>query len=342
MESLVRINTSVCFVLGHSLNALLAYFILKHSTAELRIYARILQQTVVVNSLYLCMVFAFGPICVSSPFGSMYYGVGPLARTAMADGVIDESARAWNITLYIVWIYTVYAIQFTVGAQFIFRYRALCYGKVMSGREYAAVLAVTLVLSAVCIPLLVLSNSSLPPPVGIFDAVGMPYNANIALATLNLSNTGLSSLVFSITTSLAVALYALIAGCSVRVWLYMRRALADLPAESRVQVSQINVIFVVQAVVPTVFDFLPTMLIRILGAIHLSPGPYTTTYALIFFNWGPLVNALAVFGVVKPYRKGLMEMLKRPCRGISPVTVKPLHSLSALFTIRPRTPGMHS
>lgn len=336
MDSLVRLNTSLCLVVGLSLNSLLYYFILKHSTADLRVYVRILLQTVVFNALYLCAVYAFGPVYVANSAGTMTYGVGPLVRSALVDGVNDAENRAWNITVYAVWLYTKNAIQFTVGAQFIFRYRALCHGSVMSGRCYSVVLGSTLLVAlAVCLPLLLVSNPTTSPPMGIFDSVGMPHNVSIALATLNLPSNGMGTVFFAFTTSLEVGLYATIACCSVRMWLHMRRALAQLPAESLIRTSQINAVFVVQALVPTLFDFAPSMFVRLLGAVlHISAaGPYTTTYVLMLFNWGPIVGALAVFGVVKPYRRVLGKVVRKLC-GKANVSKPQKHQASVLYITR--------
>lgn len=334
MESLVRINTTVCFFGGLSLNSLLCYLILWHSTDELRVYARILLQTVILNSLYLCAVYVFAPICVASTAGAMYYGVGPLVRTSIAGGVVDAEARTWNIALYALCVYTVCAIQFTLGAQFIFRYRALCHGSVMSGWGYASMLAATLLITASLIPFVLFSNSSTPPPIEIFDAGGLPHNASVAVATVGLPDDRMSSLSLLFSTVLTLGLYVLIAGCSVRIWLYIRRSVADLPVESRIHASQVNTIFVIQAMVPTLFDFVPTMLIRGLRVARYSAGPYTTTYAMMIFNWGPLFNALAVFVVVRPYRKALSGVAKRLCGGSQPMSSKVQSRVSALFTVR--------
>jgi len=53
LEELNILNGRLCFVLGIPLNALLVWLILRHSSAELRVYRKVLLQAAINDSLFL-------------------------------------------------------------------------------------------------------------------------------------------------------------------------------------------------------------------------------------------------------------------------------------------------
>ena len=95
---LARTNITVCFFSGVTVNLLL-FLIRRHSTDELRIYARLLLQTVVVSIGYLCITYAFTIAFLSTASGTIIR-VGPLARAG-----VDGPTRVWNATLYSIWVF---------------------------------------------------------------------------------------------------------------------------------------------------------------------------------------------------------------------------------------------
>lgn len=139
VHAAVAANCNAGFLVGVLLNALLTYLILRYSSAELQVYARVLLQTVVVNTSFLLMEVLFMPVEVAGVSGTVLYGVGWATREN--DGT--SAARTWNFLLSMVSMYALYFSQFSVIAPFIFRYCALCRGWVLSGGAYAAVLGVS-------------------------------------------------------------------------------------------------------------------------------------------------------------------------------------------------------
>lgn len=311
MELLPRANTSVCFFVGVPANALLCYLIARHSPEALRVYGRLLLQTVVVNTLFLCIAYALCPVIVSTEFGMMTYCVGPLAREGATGG-----ARVWNSALQFIWIYMVWMSQFTVSTQFIYRYRALCHGSGLSFGSYLLLAVAIMLATGFFVPLLLLSGAHTAlPPREIYSVAGIPPDTNIALAMVHLPGDTLGTLVYPLSIVLSFGVYALMSYYSVRIWWHLRSAFDDpnLPERTRQLATQINVILMVQAVLPFLFDFVPAMAVRGLIAIHY-PNPYVMTYAQVMLNWTPVIDGLVIVAVVRPYRSAACKMLRLPCR----------------------------
>jgi len=98
----------------------------------------------------------------------------------------------------------------------------------------------------------------------------------------------------------------------VYVILHLRRPVAELSSCSRARQfsTQINVVLVVQAVSPLVFELTP----NILTAASTMLGVRISTASAMFtalLNWAPLVNALSIMLIVRPYRQAVWRMATR-------------------------------
>jgi len=115
--------------------------------------------TTLADNISSCIVYAFTPIFVSTAYGTIIYGVGPLAIR----GNIFGTTRAWNGILYATLVYLLWLSQFSVAAQFVFRYFALCREKLLSFGEYTGLMALAMLLSGFSIPLFIFGNTSSAP-----------------------------------------------------------------------------------------------------------------------------------------------------------------------------------
>lgn len=123
---------------------------------------------------------------------------------------------------------------------------------------------------------------------------------------------------------LSTATYGVIVWCSIRIWLYMRESLTLVAsgasvqaAKTRAMATQLNVVLVVQALTPLCLELVPTIFLA--GAtLAKYPTRVPSSLMTLFLNWAPLVNALSVMIIVKPYRRVLVRYCaKRSGRTLS-------------------------
>lgn len=108
-----------------------------------------------------------------------------------------------------------------------------------------------------------------------------------------------------------ITVNAIIAWCSVRIWLFLRRSIKELGADSRVQPlsAQINVVLLWQALTPVVFELGPNLVYAFSNSFGLQ-SVSTTAMVSALFNWAPLVNALSIIVIVKPYRQAVWRAVR--------------------------------
>lgn len=99
--------------------------------------------------------------------------------------------------------------------------------------------------------------------------------------------------------------------CSVRVWLFLRRSVSNLTTNSRVRhlSTQLNVVLVVQALTPFALELAPNLLSVVVAFLGYRI-PSATALLSALLNWAPLVNALSVMLIVKPYRRVICRALR--------------------------------
>lgn len=229
-----------------------------------------------------------------------------------------------------------WAGQLVVVAQFLFRYYALCRGRVLLVGVYAAVLAVVLLAIGSTILIALASGMGTNPPLKeIYAAVGLLPDADIALTVVLLpENTTAAGFIFLLQLLMTAAVYAVVIWCSVRMWSHLRTAFAmgaNLSAtrKTRQLAVQINIVLMVQAILPLLLDFTPTMMVTWLAATNHS-DPYVIFYLEQLVNWSPLINGTAVICVVRPYRKAVTGMLKRTFPQVTGVSSQTVQSVSQM------------
>lgn len=121
------------------------------------------------------------------------------------------------------------------------------------------------------------------------------------------------------------ATYTVIVVCSVRVWLFMRRSFALIAscsdgtkaAEQKKRRSlsvQINVVLVAQALIPLCVELVPICFLAVSSLERVSSTVVASSLMTLFFNWAPVINALSVILIVKPYREAIFHVFGGICR----------------------------
>ena len=308
LNTAVAINATACFLIGITLNTMLLWLILKRSPASLRTYSRVLLQSAVTNMVCLTATVLYSPVQLASAKGSLTYGVGWLVR---ADNDIDGT-RTWNFTLHSVWVYTVFFSQLSVIVFFLFRYFAVCHGRMLTGLEYGMILTVAAVAASFYLPYYFFcgANYVVPSP-ALLAELGLLHstatNFSEAIASLVLPNT-MSAVYVTAQASICGASYFIVIACNVAIYCHLRRALTSSQVGiSHIQGRQINFILLIDAVVPFVFDFLPTYVVTAMAQLLRGQvTPQTPTAVLMVVVWAPVVNAASVILVVRPYRRAVL------------------------------------
>lgn len=317
IDSIVAWNANLVFVTGLTLNATLLWLVLFHSSGELRAYSRVLYQTVAINTLYLFSTAFSGIVNVSGGAeGSVTYGVG-WAMLSVDEGGNGSSpsavARNWNFALLVLCDTSAYASMFSIVAPFLYRYMAICHGRVLSLRTYLCVLMVLLISSAYNVPIYVASGmNSAQPSVELLRAAGMiggnetTTSTPKAIASVLLPTNTLHELVAPIYTVVFAILYVYVLGCSAAILRHIRRHVTATSASGQVRAhqTQINIVITVQALLPLVFEYLPSFVVSwIIGWRLITPTPQTPALVVAYMGWQPVVNALISILVVRPYRR---------------------------------------
>lgn len=149
MDRVHQINAYFCFVVGTGLNLTLIWLILRKSSAELKLYSRILLQTAVLNLLFLILSAAIVPVITPltqwiAPTHrqghshlqiilidngiTLQYGVGILTLDADTSQTGSQKwmARLWNFLILTLYCCVLVFNECAVSMQFLFRYYALC------------------------------------------------------------------------------------------------------------------------------------------------------------------------------------------------------------------------
>jgi len=136
----------------------------------------------------------------------------------------------------------------------------------------------------------------------------MPFIADV----VNLASNPAQTYITQLYLLLFLICYANVLFCSVSIAIHLRLAarahLLDISKMARLK-GQMNTILLVQAALPLIFDFLPTTCATMVlyMRVHL---PVLDLSSLIFawWSWAPVINAVAMLMVVKPYRRALMQL----------------------------------
>jgi hypothetical protein len=140
---------------------------------------------------------------------------------------------------------------------------------------------------------------------------------------------------------LALALYSVIIYCSVSIWLHLRRAVRQLSttvaeqSRTREFSGQINAALLAQAVVPSLLEMLPLSLIFVNDVLNYYSGWRVTAILFLFLNWSPVLNALCVLLIVRPYRRALLGWVGVSWRGT--VSVYPVPQRAQMTVSRAET-----
>jgi Serpentine type 7TM GPCR chemoreceptor Str len=113
--------------------------------------------------------------------------------------------------------------------------------------------------------------------------------------------------------TLLVAAYAAVIWLNMSIWRHMAMSFAminTIDSHTREMQRQLNVVLLMQAVVPFVTEVLPGMAIaaNLLLALPLRYECYLVT---IFYSWMPVLNPLMALSLIRPYRTAVWDMFHR-------------------------------
>lgn len=316
LDAFAAINANACFFIGVALNGTLVWLILHHTPNALTTYSRVLTQIAVVNILSVATTVFFGSVQVNGSTGSICYGVGWLTR---------PNARTWNLALSSAWFFMVMYGQFSMPVPFLYRYFILCRQVMMPGWVYCTLLALVAIPSGIISPGFGLLEGlgTAVAPTGLLAELNISLDGNdtsgrgpVALAIVNLPSSGLQTVHANTSNTLSAIAYLIVVGCSVAIFIHLRRAGANISGSEQQRRSwgrqawQINAILVIQAVVPLLFDFLPnylnTLLLYVVGG---ESSPQSPTFTQAWIVWAPVVSAVSTILVVRPYRRAVLSKL---------------------------------
>lgn len=115
-----------------------------------------------------------------------------------------------------------------------------------------------------------------------------------------------------------VIAYNIICWCSWQMWRELGRAF-KLAASSTVDKKkslsrQINLVLVVQAVTPLVLEFVPATFLTAGAAVAWLTDTIdmksVSSMVTVLLSWAPVINALSVIVIIKPYRRAVFEGLR--------------------------------
>jgi hypothetical protein len=121
----------------------------------------------------------------------------------------------------------------------------------------------------------------------------------------------------SVVAGMVVVTYAVILFCSVRIWLYMRRSFgliagnSALTAKTKAMAVQLNVVLAVQALTPLCLEMVPTGALAMAVAVAKYPTLLLSSAVTLFAVWAPLINALSIILIVRPYRRAVIHALRQ-------------------------------
>lgn len=121
MDAVHRVNAYVCFCVGICLNSILLWLVAKKSSENLRVYSRVLVQSVIVDTIYLTTSFFYTPVLLVTDGSLLIYGVGILTTENSGVGSAGAS-HLWDFALYSAWFSSVHFSQYSVLVPFLFRY----------------------------------------------------------------------------------------------------------------------------------------------------------------------------------------------------------------------------
>ena len=142
MEQAVQINGYLCFTLGTCLNLILLYFIRRKTAGDLKSYTRILLQMTCIDLLLLITSVLTMPIVMISRGKSIFYDVGIVSY-------FPEPPSAVTFTLMASWHFAIIFAIYALPIQFVYRYHALCKGKILSRSTYASMILISTLLAMV-------------------------------------------------------------------------------------------------------------------------------------------------------------------------------------------------
>lgn len=160
-------HANACFFVGISTNGLLLWLVMKRTPSHLRDYSRILLQTVILNIVYLFSTVCYSSVTISNAYATTNYGQGWLVRGN--DGT--PFTRTRNFVLCAIWLHMVYYTQFAVVVPFIYRYFALCRGRVLSRTTYFCLLTFMGLLSGFQWPITIITDVSAYVEIMVFISV---------------------------------------------------------------------------------------------------------------------------------------------------------------------------
>lgn len=103
-----------------------------------------------------------------------------------------------NLIFHFSWAYMMWMGQITIAAQFIFRYFALCRGRLLSTCEYSVLMALAMLASGFFLPLFLFGGGCIAsPPAQIYPAAWLQPNQSMALTLVVLPEDTLGGLVYS-------------------------------------------------------------------------------------------------------------------------------------------------
>jgi hypothetical protein len=138
IERLHEANGTVCFVVGMGLNTVLFWLVQTKTNDDLRLYSRVLLQTVFVDVATLVAFFLVNPVRVLGGIGAVSQEYRETALQIMLSvdgGLIDYGVgvlmnlgdyRLFNTMVMTVWNTITTFELYSVHCQFVYRYLALC------------------------------------------------------------------------------------------------------------------------------------------------------------------------------------------------------------------------
>lgn len=121
MESVLRLWSCACFLVGAPINTLLLWLIRHRTSKEMKPYARILIQTAVLDLAHVLSFFLYTPVFITTGRASISYGIG----MATADSTLSLANRWWNFGLYLYWLTMGTLATATIPAQFYYRHAVM-------------------------------------------------------------------------------------------------------------------------------------------------------------------------------------------------------------------------
>lgn len=185
------------------------------------------------------------------------YDLGPLAPA------LARQSWLWLYTVPLLYMATVFFLQYSVAVQFLFRYHAICREELMSVQAYILWMAAVGALSTM---------GALAFHLGNAIKAEDRHTTAILYLTESGASTKIPRYIKSDTYTLAtyvysiiglIATYTIVGYCSVRTYFHMKHAFALVPPGSpaRRLAGQLNTALLIQALIPVALELVPVVIL---------------------------------------------------------------------------------